>query len=215
MAGAGDWRLVDAWARAAEGDTPPFLVPLGDGVAVPARFTARLTNGRRIVTVHVRVVTGARGQPDAEITGVEIARSGDRAVSPADPSGLPWGTLFDMAVAAGASFGLARAETPDGSWPPAEPSAFVAFADPEAVERAARRLRRRSGRRLTPEHLALVREVAGANPTRPEAAVAETWGVARTTAQYWLARARARTEDQQDNGRRGAKRTRPEGKDER
>jgi hypothetical protein len=194
---ASGWRPLGVEARVAEGDTLPLMVPLGDDVAVPRRFTATFTNGSRVVTLHVRVNTGGRGQPVAEVERVEVARVGGRELYPSDPQGLPWGELFDQAVAAGAAFGVARQT--GGEW--------LVFADPAAVEQAARRLRRRAGRRLTPEHLALVLEVAAANPKRPEAAVAEAWGVQRTTAQYWLRRAReTRTQSGRKTPKQGGKR---------
>jgi hypothetical protein len=86
--------------------------------------------------------------------------------------------LFDEALA-----GAAR-------WPQLDRS-------PEANERvelAVRRLRRRRGRRLSPELLAEVIEVVDENPLRPAAAVAEQWDVGLTTAAYWVKRAREEDE---------------------
>lgn len=169
----------------------PSLVELGDGLAVPREFAVDFAEGRRVLRVHVRIVGSDGGQPDAELTRVEMGRADGRSLRLSDPQRVPWGALFDEAVAAGARFGFARTE-PDG--------AYVAFADPGEVEQAVRRLRRREGRRLTAQHLALVREVADANPHRPEAAVVEAWGVKRTTAAYWLRRAREQAEENAGGG---------------
>lgn len=158
--------------------TATEFVDLGGGAFVPRRFVARFAQGSRVVAVRVRVVD-RHDIPHAEVEGVEVGTTG-RELTPTDPREVPWGQLFDEAVAAGAGFGVVR-EGEDGP--------LVAFADPATVDEAVRRLRRRRGRALTSEHLDKVREVAEANPSRPATAVAEAWGVGRTTASYWVKRA--------------------------
>jgi hypothetical protein len=160
------------------------FVDLGGGAFVPERFVARFSKGSRVAAIRVRVVE-RYGTPHAEVEGVEVGTTG-RELTPTDPRDVPWGALFDEAVAAGAAFGIVR-EGEDGP--------LVAFADPQTVDEAVRRLRRRRGRALTREHLDSVREVAEANPSRPAMAVAQAWGVGRTTASYWIKRASEEDED--------------------
>ena len=179
---ASGWSILDVESR------DPADVDLGGGVMVPARFVARFTNrGSLVVTITVRVVEG-RGAPHAQVETVEVARTNGKGLTPTDPRDVPYGALFDEAVAAGARFGMVT-EQPDGP--------TVVFADPARVAEAVRRLRRRRGRTLTAEHLEAVREVAEAYPRRPVAAVAEAWGVGHTTAAYWVKRARE-TSSQED-----------------
>ena len=135
------------------------------------------------MSIRVRVVDEPTPRPEVE--GVEVSTTGGELAA-SDPREVPWGVLFDQAIAAGATVAFARSS---GEWP------VVSFADRETVREQVKRLRRRRGRSLAPEHLDKVREVAEANPKRPAAAVAEQWDVPKTTAEYWVKRARETQED--------------------
>lgn len=155
---------------------------LGDGVALPDRFTATFRSGSRIATLHVRVEVPDRRRPEAKVVRVSVdAEHG--ALTPTDPQQVPWGALYDEAVA----LGVARLAFVGDV--PVNPEWLSDGQVPADVETIARRLQRRRGRRLSPAHLVEVAEVARANPKRRVPAVAETWGVATTTAEYWVKKA--------------------------
>jgi hypothetical protein len=157
-----------------------------EGGTMPRRFSAIFRKGSRHLVVDVEVIDSGDEGPRAEVVGTSM--SSDRGLTASDPQQVPWGAIFDEAVA----IGVARLAF-DEEGRPANPewaqSWNVGAANEATVTAIARRLRRRRGRSLSPEHLADVLKVARANPNRPAMAVAETWGENRTTAAYWIKRA--------------------------
>lgn len=159
-----------------------------EGGTMPQRFSAIFRKASRLLVVDVEVIDSGDEGPRAEVVGA--CMSSDRGLTASDPQQVPWGAVFDEAVA----FGVARLAFDEEGRPsnPEWAKLQGGRADSETVAGIARRLRRRRGRALTADHLKEVLEVARANPNRPVMAVAEAWGEKRTTAAYWVKKAQER-----------------------